>query len=184
MVFKMEEWLQYYTKREQKAIRAKIEKGIDFPDELYRMARQKQHSFANLKRMEFSRKEGLPLLNSDIQILTEIINGSTKSKGRSEAKTKEKSRVSPSRNRRPGNENEVARERLRTLLRRYDGMVSSGEEIGEMQFEKHRRYRHKAAQVLENPQATTNSLKKQVNYLENQIERLEERVSRRQERWL
>lgn len=56
----MEEWLQYYTKRKQKAIRAKIEKGIDFPGELYRMARQKQHSFANLKRMEFSRKEGCP----------------------------------------------------------------------------------------------------------------------------
>ena len=184
MVFKMEEWLQYYTKREQKAIRAKIEKGIGFPDELYQMAQQKQRSFAKQMRMEFSRKKGLPLLNSDIRILTEIINGLAKSKGRSETKTKEKSRVSPSRNRRPGNENEVARERLRTLLRRYDGIVSSGEEIGEMQFEKHRRYRHKAAQVLENPQATTNSLKKQVNYLENQIERLEERVSRRQERWL
>ena len=181
MVFKMEEWRQYYTKREQKAIRAKIEKGIGFPDELYQMAQQKQRSFANLKRMEFSRKEGLPLLNSDIQILTEIINSSKNA--RANAQTKKQSRTSPSRNRRPGNENEVARERLRTLLRRYDGMVSSGEEIGEMQFEKHRRYRHKAAQVLDNPQATTNSLKKQVNYLENQIERLEERVSRRQERW-
>ena len=58
MVFKMEEWRQYYTKREQKAIRAKIEKGIGFPDELYQMAQQKQRLFANLKRMEFSRKEG------------------------------------------------------------------------------------------------------------------------------
>lgn len=176
----MEEWRQYYTKREQKAIRAKIEKGIDFPDELYQMAQQKQRSFAKQMRMEFSRKKGLPLLNSDIRILTEIINGSTTP--RVNAQTKKQSRTSPSCNRRPGNENEVARERLRTLLRRYDGMVSSGEEIGEMQFEKHRRYRHRAAQVLDNPQATTNSLKKQVNYLENQIERLEERVARRQER--
>ena len=37
----MEEWRQYYTKRDQEAIRAKIDKGIGFPDELYQMAQQK-----------------------------------------------------------------------------------------------------------------------------------------------
>ena len=72
-----------------------------------------------------------------------------------------------------------ARQRLQELLRRYDGLVQSGEAVGTMQFEKHRRYRAKAAAVLNDPQAKTHTLIKQANYLEGQIERLQERIEQR-----
>ena len=48
-----------------------------------------------------------------------------------------------------------------------------------MQFEKHRRYRNRAFEVLNDPDATMAAMHRQANYLEGQIQRLEERMQQR-----
>ena len=72
-----------------------------------------------------------------------------------------------------------AKKQLQTMLKRYDGLVASAEEIGVMQFEKHRRYRNRAFEVLNDPDATMAAMHRQANYLEGQIQRLEERMQQR-----
>lgn len=72
-----------------------------------------------------------------------------------------------------------AKKQLQTMLKRYDGLVASAEEIGVMQFEKHRRYRNRAFEVLNDPDATPASMHRQANYLEGQIQRLKERMQQR-----
>ena len=73
----------------------------------------------------------------------------------------------------------LAKKQLQGMLKRYDSLVASAEEIGVMQFEKHRRYRNRAFEILNNPDATAAAMHRQVNYLEGQIQRLEERMQQR-----
>ena len=65
------------------------------------------------------------------------------------------------------------------MIKRYDDLADTAETMGIMQFEKHRRYRNRAFEILNDPDAKTTTLSRQSSYLEVQIERLEERMQSR-----
>lgn len=169
------DWRRYYREDEQREIQAKQQRKIRFPAQLYHLAKQTGRPLPNFQRIEAAKQANLPLLTVDVQALTALVNGQTKPvmsrslppSHRHRSTTVRKAHV------------KSARQRLQELLRRYDGLVQSGEAVGTMQFEKHRRYRAKAAAVLNDPQAKTHTLIKQANYLEGQIERLQERIEQR-----
>ena len=143
------DWRRYYREDEQREIQAKQQRKIRFPAQLYHLAKQTGRPLPNFQRIEAAKQANLPLLTVDIQALTALVNGQTKPvmsrslppSHRHRSTTVRKAHV------------KSARQRLQELLRRYDGLVQSGEAVGTMQFEKHRRYRAKAAAVLNDPQA-------------------------------
>ena len=81
------------------------------------------------------------------------------------------------------NAKQAARDRLAKMLRRYNGLVASGESLGVMENERDRRWMHIAETVLNDAEATTRALSSQANKIETKIERIEERLLRRQERY-
>ncbi|WP_048345293.1 hypothetical protein [Limosilactobacillus mucosae] len=177
----MNNWQTFYSAGEQAIILAKHQRGIGFPAELYQRALKAGKSIPHYQRIVACQQAQLPLLTEDIQNLTAVINhqplsnpvsGSAKQHQRAKSKKQ-----------RPVNANTdtktSAKKQLQTMLKRYDGLVASAEEIGVMQFEKHRRYRNRAFEVLNDPDATMAAMHRQANYLEGQIQRLEERMQQR-----
>lgn len=160
-------------------------------------------SIPHYQRIVACQQAQLPLLTEDIQNLTAVINhqplsnpvsGSAKQHQRAKSKKQQPMTTRPheknwskmrtkSKKQRPVNANidtkTSAKKQLQTMLKRYDGLVASAEEIGVMQFEKHRRYRNRAFEVLNDPDATPASMHRQANYLEGQIQRLKERMQQR-----
>ncbi|MDO4455792.1 MAG: hypothetical protein Q4B66_03730 [Ligilactobacillus agilis] len=176
----MTHWQSMYTKAEVKEIEQKMARQVKFPEALFQLAWQKGVAIPNLARIKISRDQQLPLLTVDIQNLTAVANDQPikqvvepkKSKAKLKPRRKKSAvNLKPSRG-----DQQVARKRLKSLLQRYDGLVQSGEAMGVMQFEKHRRYRSKALAILNDQDATLASLSRQANYLESQIQRLEERL--------
>lgn len=177
----MNNWQTFYSAGEQAIILAKHQRGIGFPAELYQRALKAGKSIPHYQRIVACQQAQLPLLTEDIQNLTAVINhqplsnpvsGSAKQHQR--AKLKKQQPVNANTDTKTS-----AKKQLQTMLKRYDGLVASAEEIGVMQFEKHRRYRNRAFEVLNDPDATVASMHRQVNYLEGQIQRLEERMQQR-----
>ncbi len=201
----MNNWQTFYSASEQVIILAKHQRGIGFPAELYQRALKAGKSIPHYQRIAACQQAQLPLLTEDIQNLTAVINhqpllnpvsGSAKQRQcakskkqqpmttRLHEKNRSKMRAKPKKQR-PATNNAnpdaktSAKKQLQTMLKRYDGLVASAEEIGVMQFEKHRRYRNRAFEVLNDPDATPASMHRQANYLEGQIQRLEERMQQR-----
>ena len=198
----MNNWQTFYSASEQAIILAKHQRGIGFPAELYQRALKAGKSIPHYQRIVACQQAQLPLLTEDIQNLTAVINhqpplnpvsGSAKQHQRTKSKKQRSVTTRPhERNRskmraKSNNQRQVtnnakpdtktsAKKRLQTMLKRYDGLVASAEEIGVMQFEKHRRYRNRAFEVLNDPDATMAAMHRQANYLEGQIQRLEERM--------
>lgn len=199
----MNNWQTFYSVGEQAIILAKHQRGIVFPAELYQRALKAGQSIPHYQRIVACQQAQLPLLTEDIQNLTAVINhqpllnptpGPAKQHQRTKSKKQQPMTTRPheknrskmrakSKKQRLVNANPdtktSAKKQLQTMLKRYDGLVTSAEEIGVMQFEKHRRYRNRAFEVLNNPDATVASMHRQANYLEGQIQRLEERMQRR-----
>lgn len=201
----MNNWQTFYSASEQAIILAKHQRGIGFPAELYQRALKAGKSIPHYQRIVACQQAQLPLLTEDIQNLTAVINhqpllnpvsGSAKQRQRAKSKKQqpmttrlhEKNRSkmrAKSNNQRQVTNNAKpdtktsAKKQLQTMLKRYDGLVASAEEIGVMQFEKHRRYRNRAFEVLNDPDATMAAMHRQANYLEGQIQRLEERMQQR-----
>lgn len=199
----MNNWQTFYSVGEQAIILAKHQRGIVFPAELYQRALKAGQSIPHYQRIVVCQQAQLPLLTEDIQNLTAVINhqpllnptpGPAKQHQRTKSKKQQPMTTRPheknrskmrakSKKQRLVNANPdtktSAKKQLQTMLKRYDGLVTSAEEIGVMQFEKHRRYRNRAFEVLNNPDATVASMHRQANYLEGQIQRLEERMQRR-----
>ena len=182
------DWRRYYREDEQREIKAKQQRKIRFPAQLYHLAKQTGRTLPNFQRIEAAKQANLPLLTVDIQALTALVNGQIDIQALTALVNGQNkptmSRSLPLSHRHRSTavrkaHGKSARQRLRELLRRYDGLVQSGEAVGTMQFEKHRRYRAKAAAVLNDPQAKNHTLIKQANYLEGQIERLQERIEQR-----
>ena len=197
----MNNWQTFYSASEQAIILAKHQRGIGFPAELYQRALKAGKSIPHYQRIKACQQAQLPLLTEDIQNLTAVINhqplvnlnpASSSAKQRQRTKSKKQQPV----NTRPHEKNRSKKQRsatnnakpdaktsakkqLRIMLKRYDGLVASAEEIGVMQFEKHRRYRNRAFEVLNDPDAAMAAMHRQANYLEGQIQRLEERMQRR-----
>ncbi|MEO5283895.1 hypothetical protein ABC389_07795 [Limosilactobacillus sp. WILCCON 0053] len=201
----MNNWQTFYSASEQAIILAKHQRGIGFPAELYQRALKAGKSIPHYQRIKACQQAQLPLLTEDIQNLTAVINhqpllnpasGSAKQrqrtkskkqqsvntrpheKNRSKMRAKSKKQRSATDNAKPDAKTS-AKKQLRIMLKRYDGLVASAEEIGVMQFEKHRRYRNRAFEVLNDPDAAMAAMHRQANYLEGQIQRLEERMQRR-----
>ena len=179
----MNNWQTFYSASEQVIILAKHQRGIGFPAELYQRALKAGKSLPHYQRIVACQQAQLPLLSEDIQNLTAVINhqpllnpasGSAKQRQR----TKSKKQRSATNNANPDAKTS-AKKQLQTMLKRYDGLVASAEEIGVMQFEKHRRYRNRAFEVLNDPDATMAAMHRQANYLEGQIQHLEERMQQR-----
>ena len=199
----MNNWQTFYSVGEQAIILAKHQREIVFPAELYQRALKAGQSIPHYQRIVACQQAQLPLLTEDIQNLTAVINhqpllnptpGPAKQHQRTKSKKQQPMTTRPheknrskmrakSKKQRLVNANPdtktSAKKQLQTMLKRYDGLVTSAEEIGVMQFEKHRRYRNRAFEVLNNPDATVASMHRQANYLEGQIQRLEERMQRR-----
>ena len=174
-----------------------------FPGRTVPTGAQAGKSISHYQRIVACQQAQLPLLTEDIQNLTAVINhqplsnpvsGSAKQHQRAKSKKQQpmttrpheknwsKMRAKPKKQR-PVNANTdtktSAKKTAADMLKRYDGLVASAEEIGVMQFEKHRRYRNRAFEVLNDPDATPASMHRQANYLEGQIQRLEERMQQR-----
>lgn len=199
----MNNWQTFYSASQQAIILAKHQRGIGFPAELYQRALKAGKSIPHYQRIKACQKYQLPLLTEDIQNLTAVIDhqpllnptpGPAKQHQRTKSKKQQPMTTRPheknrskmrakSKKQRLVNANPdtktSAKKQLQAMLKRYDGLVTSAEEIGVMQFEKHRRYRNRAFEVLNNPDATVASMHRQVNYLEGQIQRLEERMQQR-----
>lgn len=201
----MNNWQTFYSASEQAIILAKHQRGIGFPAELYQRALKAGKSISHYQRIVACQQAQLPLLTEDIQNLTAVINhqplsnpvsGSAKQHQRAKSKKQQPMTTRPHEKNwskmrtKPNNQRQVtnnakpdtktsAKKQLQTMLKRYDGLVASAEEIGVMQFEKHRRYRNRAFEVLNDPDATLASMHRQANYLEGQIQRLEERMQQR-----
>lgn len=199
----MNNWQTFYSASEQAIILAKHQRGIGFPAELYQRALKAGKSIPHYQRIVACQQAQLPLLTEDIQNLTAVINhqpplnqvsGLAKQHQRTKSKKQRSVTTRPhernrskmrtkSKKQRPVNANTdtkiSAKKQLQTMLKRYDGLVASAEEIGVMQFEKHRRYRNRAFEVLNDPDATMAAMHRQANYLEGQIQRLEERMQQR-----
>lgn len=201
----MNNWQTFYSASEQAIILAKHQRGIGFPAELYQRALKAGKSIPHYQRIKACQQAQLPLLTEDIQNLTAVINHQpllNPTPGPAKQRQRTKSKKQQSVNTRPHEKNRSkmrakskkqrsatdsakpdaktsAKKQLQTMLKRYDGLVTSAEEIGVMQFEKHRRYRNRAFEVLNNPDATVASMHRQANYLEGQIQRLEERMQQR-----
>ena len=201
----MNNWQTFYSAGEQAIILAKHQRGIGFPAELYQRALKAGKSIPHYQRIVACQQAQLPLLTEDIQNLTAVINhqplsnpvsGSAKQHQRAKSKKQQPMTTRPheknwskmstkSNNQRQVTNNAKpdtktsAKKQLQTMLKRYDGLVASAEEIGVMQFEKHRRYRNRAFEVLNDPDATMAAMHRQANYLEGQIQRLEERMQQR-----
>ncbi|SDN82216.1 hypothetical protein [Limosilactobacillus mucosae] len=203
----MNNWQTFYSASEQAIILAKHQRGIGFPAELYQRALKAGKSIPHYQRIVACQQAQLPLLSEDIQNLTAVINhqplsnpvsGSAKQHQRAKSKKQQPMITRPheknwskmhtkSKKQRPATNNAnpdaktSAKKQLQTMLKRYDGLVASAEEIGVMQFEKHRRYRNRAFEVLNDPDATMAmaAMHRQANYLEGQIKRLEERMQQR-----
>lgn len=195
----MNNWQTFYSASEQAIILAKHQRGIGFPAELYQRALKAGKSIPHYQRIAACQQAQRPLLTEDIQNLTAVINhqpllnpASSSAKQRQRTKSKKQQPV----NTRPHEKNRSKKQRsatnnakpdaktsakkqLRIMLKRYDGLMASAEEIGVMQFEKHRRYRNRAFEVLNDPDAKTAAMHRQINYLEGQIQRLEESMQRR-----
>lgn len=201
----MNNWQTFYSASEQVIILAKHQRGIGFPAELYQRALKAGKSIPHYQRIAACQQAQLPLLTEDIQNLTAVINhqplsnpvsGSAKQHQRAKSKkqqpmtarlheknwskmrTKSNNQRQVTNNAKPDTKTS-AKKQLQTMLKRYDGLVASAEEIGVMQFEKHRRYRNRAFEVLNDPDATMAAMHRQANYLEGQIQRLEERMQQR-----
>ena len=199
----MNNWQTFYSAAQQAEIQSKHQRGIGFPAELYQRARKAGKFIPHYQRIKACQQAQLPLLTEDIQNLTAVINhqplsnpvsGSAKQHQRAKSITQQPMTTRPheknwskmrtkSKKQRPVNANidtkTSAKKQLQTMLKRYDGLVASAEEIGVMQFEKHRRYRNRAFEVLNDPDATMAAMHRQANYLEGQIQRLEERMQQR-----
>ncbi|MEO5288651.1 hypothetical protein [Limosilactobacillus allomucosae] len=195
----MNNWQTFYSASEQAIILAKHQRGIGFPAELYQRALKAGKSIPHYQRIKACQQAQRPLLTEDIQNLTAVINhqpllnpASSSAKQRQRTKSKKQQPV----NTRPHEKNRSKKQRsatnnakpdaktsakkqLRIMLKRYDGLVANAEEIGVMQFEKHRRYRNRAFEVLNDPDAAMAAMHRQANYLEGQIQRLEERMQQR-----
>lgn len=199
----MNNWQTFYSAAQQAEIQSKHQRGIGFPAELYQRALKAGKFIPHYQRIKACQQAQLPLLTEDIQNLTAVINhqplsnpvsGSAKQHQRAKSKKQQPMTTRPheknwskmrtkSKKQRPVNANTdtktSAKKQLQTMLKRYDGLVASAEEIGVMQFEKHRRYRNRAFEVLNDPDATMAAMHRQANYLEGQIQRLEERMQQR-----
>ena len=199
----MNNWQTFYSAAQQAEIQSKHQRGIGFPAELYQRALKAGKSIPHYQRIKACQKCQLPLLTEDIQNLTAVINhqplsnpvsGLAKQHQRAKSKKQQSMTTRPheknwskmrtkSKKQRPVTANTdtktSAKKQMQTMLKRYDGLVASAEEIGVMQFEKHRRYRNRAFEVLNDPDATVASMHRQANYLEGQIQRLEERMQQR-----
>lgn len=199
----MNNWQTFYSVGEQAIILAKHQRGIVFPAELYQRALKAGQSIPHYQRIVACQQAQLPLLTEDIQNLTAVINhqpllnptpGPAKQHQRTKSKKQQPMTTRPheknrsemrakSKKQRLVNANPdtktSAKKQLQAMLKRYDGLVTSAEEIGVMQFEKHRRYRNRAFEVLNDPDATMAAMHRQANYLEGQIQRLEERMQQR-----
>ena len=199
----MNNWQTFYSAAQQAEIQSKHQRGIGFPAELYQRALKAGKFIPHYQRIVACQQAQLPLLTEDIQNLTAVINhqplsnpvsGSAKQHQRAKSKKQQSMTTRPheknwlkmrtkSKKQRPVNANidtkTSAKKQLQTMLKRYDGLVASAEEIGVMQFEKHRRYRNRAFEVLNDPDATPASMHRQANYLEGQIQRLKERMQQR-----
>ena len=174
----MEKWQNYYSKEEQAVLKEKAKQKIKFPTTLYQIAKANGQFIPKHARIKACQRARMPLLKADIQNLTALANGQKlpappkKKAKRSQTKVLRERETLPK---------ITAKERLQRILSQYDSWVQTGEEVGIMQFEKHRRYRIQAADVLKNPEATNYALNRQANLMENQLERLMERVERRQD---
>ena len=199
----MNNWQTFYSAAQQAEIQSKHQRGIGFPAELYQRALKAGKFIPHYQRIVACQQAQLPLLTEDIQNLTAVINhqplsnpvsGSAKQHQRAKSKKQQSMTTRPheknwskmrtkSKKQRPVNANidtkTSAKKQLQTMLKRYDGLVASAEEIGVMQFEKHRHYRNRAFEVLNDPDATPASMHRQANYLEGQIQRLKERMQQR-----
>ncbi|WP_270638364.1 hypothetical protein [Limosilactobacillus mucosae] len=183
----MNNWQTFYSASEQAIILAKHQRGIGFPAELYQRALKAGKSIPHYQRIVACQQAQLPLLTEDIQNLTAVINHQPLSNpvsGSAKQHQRAKSKKQQPMTTRPHEKNwskmrTKSKKQLQTMLKRYDGLVASAEEIGVMQFEKHRRYRNRAFEVLNDPDATPASMHRQANYLEGQIQRLEERMQQR-----
>lgn len=179
----MSNWQNFYTDSQQQNIQQKAERGIGFPEPLYQLALAAGSIIPKHQRIKACRQARMPLLTADIQNLTAIANHqpiksdtAQKSSRRHHKKTVqiiEKTAIQS-----PQNAKVFAKQRLQTMLKRYDDLADTAETMGVMQFEKHRRYRNRAFEVLNDPDAKVAALSRQSGYLEVQIERLEERMRR------
>lgn len=159
----MNNWQTFYSAAQQAEIQSKHQRGIGFPAELYQRALKAGKFIPHYQRIVACQQAQLPLLTEDIQNLTAVINhqplsnpvsGSAKQHQRAKSKKQQPMTTRPheknwskmrtkSKKQRPVNANidtkTSAKKQLQTMLKRYDGLVASAEEIGVMQFEKHRR---------------------------------------------
>lgn len=176
----MSNWQNFYTISQQKNILQKANRGIGFPEQLYQLALAAGSS----ERIKACRQARMPLLTEDIQNLTAVANHqpieprtalkSSQRHYKKRVQVIEKTVVQSSKNSKA-----LASQRLQTMLKRYDDLADTAETMGIMQFEKHRRYRNRAFEILNDPDAKTTALSRQSSYLEVQIERLEERMQSR-----
>lgn len=174
--------------RQQEAeLQQRIKKGIQFPEELFKMAEQTGWTIPDYQRLKEHRQKGWPLLKADIANLEAIANGREIEEPRRPSSTVRIER--PAKKKRStatkaeANAKQAARDRLAKMLRRYNGLVASGELLGVMENERDRRWMHIAETVLNDAEATTRALSSQANKIETKIERIEERLLRRQERY-
>lgn len=174
--------------RQQEAeLQQRIKKGIQFPEELFKMAEQTGRTIPDYQRLKEHRQKGWPLLKADIASLEAIANGRKIEEPRRPSSTVRIER--PAKKKRStatkaeANAKQAARDRLAKMLRRYNGLVASGESLGVMENERDRRWMHIAETVLNDAEATTRALSSQANKIETKIERIEERLLRRQERY-
>lgn len=165
------------TKPEQAEIRRKQRQGVTFPEELFQLAYDQipDAPYEFKMRLIESRQKNWPLLNADIKMLSALANQQSieplvkPQAKRRKAKTKPVSQA----------ELKSLHQQLDRLVSTYQSMLSRGEEVGVMPFEKHRRWLDKAQRVLENPRATKTALSKEISYLEDQIDRLSDQINRR-----
>ncbi|WP_283576085.1 hypothetical protein [Limosilactobacillus pulli] len=179
----MNNWQTFYSAAQQAEIQSKHQRGIGFPAELYQRALKAGKFIPHYQRIKACQQAQLPLLTEDIQNLTAVINhqplaSPTTGSAKRRQRTKHRTRRPVATNAKAAAKTD-AKKQLQGMLKRYDSLVASAEEIGVMQFEKHRRYRNRAFEILNNPDATTAAMHRQVNYLEGQIQRLEERMQQR-----
>ncbi|MFR0579483.1 hypothetical protein ACLUW0_02035 [Limosilactobacillus mucosae] len=180
----MSNWQNFYTISQQKNILQKANRGIGFPEQLYQLALAAGSSIPKHERIKACRQARMPLLTEDIQNLTAVANHqpieprtalkSSQRHYKKRVQVIEKTVVQSSKNSKV-----LASQRLQTMLKRYDDLADTAETMGIMQFEKHRRYRNRAFEILNDPDAKTTALSRQSSYLEVQIERLEERMQSR-----
>lgn len=179
----MNNWQTFYSAAQQAEIQSKHRRGIGFPAELYQRALKAGKSIPHYQRIKACQKCQLPLLTEDIQNLTAVINHQSLSSPVSSSAKQYRQTKPPKRQSlitdTKTDTKKSAKKQLQTMLKRYDSLVASAEEIGVMQFEKHRRYRNRAFEVLNDPDATMAAMHRQANYLEGQIQRLEERMQQR-----